>query len=102
MTTMNAILFNEEDDLTGLDYFEDTARSIEIVREKTKDGHLGSFGFTLVHQRPPRVGTVVPGVCVLTIKVIARCSELVWLKCLTIYNHFKVCHMIIIFKYIMY
>ena len=62
MTAVNAILFNEEDDPTDLDYLKDTARSIEIVREITKDGGLGCFGFTLVHQRPPKVGTVVPGV----------------------------------------
>ena len=52
MTAVNAILFNEEDDPTDLDYLKDTARSIEIVREITKDGRLGCFGFTLVHQRP--------------------------------------------------
>lgn len=44
-----------------LDYLENTARSVEIVREEGKDGQLGSFGFTLVHEKPARIGTVVPG-----------------------------------------
>ena len=44
-----------------LDFLENTARSVEIVREEGKDGQLGSFGFTLVHEKPARIGTVVPG-----------------------------------------
>ena len=39
----------------------DTARSVEIIREENEDGQLENFGFTVWHDHPPVVGSVVPG-----------------------------------------
>ncbi|XP_019858446.1 PREDICTED: regulator of G-protein signaling loco-like [Amphimedon queenslandica] len=50
-----------ENEVPGLDYLEDASRSVELVREEGRDGQLASFGFTLVQDKPPRVGTVIPG-----------------------------------------
>ena len=38
-----------------------TAHSVEIIREEGEDGNLESFGFTVWHDHPPVVGSVVPG-----------------------------------------
>ena len=54
-------MFTEEIERSDLDYFADTARSIEVVREENEQGRFGSFGFTLVQEKPPQVGVVVPG-----------------------------------------
>lgn len=43
------------------DYSEDTAHTVEVQREVDENGEFGSFGFTLLYERPPIVGTVVPG-----------------------------------------
>lgn len=45
----------------SLDFSEDTAHTVEITREVNEKGELGSFGFTLNYEKPPIVGTVVPG-----------------------------------------
>jgi hypothetical protein len=45
----------------GIDYLEDCSRSVELVREEGRDGHLGSFGFTLVQEKPARIGLIMPG-----------------------------------------
>lgn len=50
-----------ENEVPGLDYLEDASRSVELVREEGRDGQLASFGFTLVQDKPPRIGTVIPG-----------------------------------------
>ena len=52
--------------LPSFDYDEDTAHTVEVQREVNENGELGSFGFTLLYERPPIVRTVVPGeqVCV--------------------------------------
>ena len=54
-------MFTEEIERSDLDYFADTARSVEVVREENEQGRLGSFGFTLVQEKPPQIGVVVPG-----------------------------------------
>ncbi len=61
--TTNGIHFDEEETSGPNDIccYEDSARSVEIVREENKDGQLGSFGFTIFQERPPRIGTVIPG-----------------------------------------
>ena len=62
MMTSNGIHFNEDESgQSDLYCYEDSARSVEIVREENKDGQLGSFGFTIFQERPPRIGTVIPG-----------------------------------------
>ena len=62
MMTSNGVLYSEEDgESCEFGCYEDTARNVEIVREENKDGQLGSFGFTLVQERPPRIGIVIPG-----------------------------------------
>ena len=61
----SSMYFPREDsppeDQFDLQYFEDNARSVELVREEGKDGQLGSFGFTLYQEKPPRIGTIIPG-----------------------------------------
>ena len=47
--------------LPSFDYDEDTAHTVEVQREVNENGELGSFGFTLLYERPPIVRTVVPG-----------------------------------------
>ena len=42
-------------------YDPDSAHTVEVLREVNENGELGSFGFTLNNERPPVVGTVVPG-----------------------------------------
>jgi len=37
-----------------------TAHSVEIIREENEKGKLGGFGFTLLYEKPPIVGTVTP------------------------------------------
>lgn len=54
-------MFTEDLERSELDYFTDQARSVEVVREENEQGRLGSFGFILVQEKPPQVGTVVPG-----------------------------------------
>ena len=44
-----------------LDYSEESAHTVEITREEDDRGELGSFGFTLLYEKPPIVGTIVPG-----------------------------------------
>ena len=44
-----------------LDYSEESAHTIEVTREEDERGELGSFGFTLLYEKPPIVGTIVPG-----------------------------------------
>ncbi len=48
---------------TSYDYDQDTAHTVEVQREMDDNGQLGSFGFTLLYERPPIVGTIVPGEC---------------------------------------
>ena len=43
------------------DYLEQTAHSVEVRRERNEKGELSSYGFILVQERPPIVGTIVPG-----------------------------------------
>lgn len=43
------------------DYDPDSAHTVEVLREVNEIGELGSFGFTLNSEKPPIVGTVVPG-----------------------------------------
>ena len=43
------------------DYDPDSAHTVEVLREVNEIGELGSFGFTLNDEKPPIVGTVVPG-----------------------------------------
>jgi hypothetical protein len=42
-------------------YSLDTAHTIEVTREEDANGEFGSFGFTLLFEKPPIVGTLVPG-----------------------------------------
>ena len=42
-------------------YSLDTAHTIEVTREEDANGEFGSFGFTLLYEKPPIVGTIVPG-----------------------------------------
>ena len=62
---MSGGLYNDEDMSGGqpnnFGCYEDAARSVEIVREENKDGQLGSFGFAIFREKPPRIGTVIPG-----------------------------------------
>ncbi len=44
-----------------VEYLEQTAHSVEVRREMNEKGELGSYGFILVQERPPIVGTIVPG-----------------------------------------
>jgi len=44
-----------------LDYSEESAHTVEVTREENERGELGSFGFTLLYEKPPIVGTIVPG-----------------------------------------
>ena len=37
-----------------------TAHSVEIIREDDGKGKLGGFGFTLLYEKPPIVGTITP------------------------------------------
>ena len=37
-----------------------TAHSVEIIREEDGKGKLGGFGFTLLYEKPPIVGTITP------------------------------------------
>lgn len=46
-----------------VDYLEQTAHSVEVRREVNESGEFGSFGFTLIQERPSIVGTIVPGEC---------------------------------------
>lgn len=43
------------------DYDLDTAHTVEVQREVDENGELGSFGFTLLYEKPTIVGTIVPG-----------------------------------------
>lgn len=47
--------------LQTYDYDRDTAHTVEVQREVEENGELGSFGFTLLYERPTIVGTIVPG-----------------------------------------
>lgn len=47
-----------------LEYSLETAHTIEVSREEDQNGEFGSFGFTLLNEKPPNVGTIVPGMCV--------------------------------------
>ena len=47
--------------LPSFDYDEDTAHTVEVQRELNENGERGSFGFTLLYEKPPIVRTVVPG-----------------------------------------
>ena len=51
----------EDFQTTNLEYDMDTAHSVEVHRDINERGQLGSFGFTLVHQKPPIVGSIVSG-----------------------------------------
>ncbi len=44
----------------SFEYDPDTAHTVEVQRELNEKGELGSFGFTLQEERPPKV---VPGKC---------------------------------------
>lgn len=46
---------------TSCEYDPDTAHTVEVQRELDDSGELGSFGFTLLYEHPPIVGTIVPG-----------------------------------------
>ncbi len=43
------------------EYLEHTAHSVEVRRELNEKGELESYGFILAEERPPIVGTIVPG-----------------------------------------
>ena len=45
----------------GFEYDPATAHTVEVHREVNDNGELGSFGFTLLYEKPPIVGTIVPG-----------------------------------------
>ncbi len=47
--------------LQNTDYDLDTAHTVEVQREVDENGEMGSFGFTLNYEKPPIVGTIVPG-----------------------------------------
>ena len=47
--------------MQACEYDQDTAHTVEVQREVKDSGELGSFGFTLQDERPPKVGTIVPG-----------------------------------------
>lgn len=47
--------------LQTCEYDQDTAHTVEVQRELDENGELGSFGFTLQYEKPPIVGTIVPG-----------------------------------------
>ena len=47
--------------LQNTDYDLDTAHTVEVQREVDENGDMGSFGFTLNYEKPPIVGTIVPG-----------------------------------------
>ena len=44
-----------------IEYSPETAHTIEVSREEDENGQFGSFGFTLLNEKPPNVGTIVPG-----------------------------------------
>lgn len=46
---------------TVVDYSEETARTVEVIREENERGDLGSFGFTLLYEKPSIIGSIVPG-----------------------------------------
>ena len=46
---------------TPAEYSEDTAHTVEVIREENENKEFGSFGFTLLYEKPPIVGTIVPG-----------------------------------------
>lgn len=46
---------------TQVAYLEQTAHSVEVRREVKENGKYGSFGFTLIQEKPSIVGTVVSG-----------------------------------------
>ena len=52
-------------------YDPDTAHTVEVHREFDENGELGSFGFTLQYERPPLVGTIVPGEYILNVVILA-------------------------------
>ena len=45
----------------ALDYSEESARTVEVIREENDHGELGSFGFTLLYEKPSIIGSIVPG-----------------------------------------
>ena len=47
--------------LQNTEYDLDTAHTVEVQREVDENGEMGSFGFTLNYEKPPIVGTIVPG-----------------------------------------
>lgn len=47
--------------MQSCEYDQDTAHTVEVQRELNENGELGSFGFTLQDEKPPKVGTIVPG-----------------------------------------
>lgn len=47
-----------------LEYSLETAHTIEVSREEDENGEFGSFGFTLLNEKPPNVGTIVPGMAI--------------------------------------
>ena len=47
--------------LQTYDYDQNSAHSVEVRRETDENGDLGTFGFTLQYEKPPIVGTIVPG-----------------------------------------
>ena len=59
--------------LPSFDYDEDTAHTVEVQREVNENGELGSFGFTLLYERPPIVRTVVPGIYKVCVCVCVWC-----------------------------
>ena len=63
-----------------LDYSPETAHTIEVSREEDENGKFGSFGFTLLNEKPPNVGTIVPGMVIG--EVIRGCKEVVKFCCL--------------------
>ncbi len=56
----------------SLSFSEDTAHTVEVTREVNERGELGSFGFTLNYEKPPIVGTIVPGEIELPVCVTAH------------------------------
>ena len=58
-----------------LQYSLDTAHTIEVTREEDENGDFGSFGFTLLYDNPPIVGTIVPGMYTIACHSLSVCME---------------------------
>ena len=82
------------------DFSEDTAHTVEVTREEEANGEYGSFGFTLLYEKPSVVGTIVPGqslgrvfvcVCVFICSVCVRVSQAILCVCVCVFVCVCVC-----------